>query len=100
MGATKDNHYTEKEFEIAYLFDAVAHPARKRMVDLLSKYPYCRNADLAIALNLSPTATMNHLNKLKRARLVDIRYEYHHYEVVLNLKQLNKITEYIEGLPV
>lgn len=46
MGAIKENHYTDKEFETAYLFDAVAHPARKRMVDLLSKYPFCRNTDL------------------------------------------------------
>lgn len=98
MGAIKENHYTDKEFETAYLFDAVAHPARKRMVDLLSKYPFCRNTDLAATLNLSPTATMNHLNKLKRAKLVDIRYEYHHYEVSLNSKQPNRITEYIEGL--
>ncbi len=98
MGAIKDNNYTEKEFEIAHLFDAFGHPARKRMIDLLSQYPFCRNTDLALILNLSPTAIMNHTNKLKRAKLVNIHYKHHHYEIVLNPKRLNMIVNYIEGL--
>lgn len=98
MGAIKDNNYTDKEFEIAYLFDALSHPARKRIVDKLTECPNCRNVDLARYLNLSQTAVMNHLLKMKRAKLIEIHYDLHHYEVILDKKRLETITKYIEGL--
>ena len=98
MGATKENNYNEKEIEIAYLCDAIAHPARKRIVDLLSKHHFCRNVELTSLLNLSPTAVMNHLIKLKRAELIEIKYGMHHYKVILNFQRLEVLIDYLSSL--
>ena len=98
MGAIKENNYNEKELEIAYLCDAIAHPARKRIVDLLYKYQFCRNIDLADSLNLSPTAIMNHLTKLKRADLIHIQYGMHHYKVILNSKKIKVLINYLNSI--
>ncbi len=98
MGAIKENNYTDKEFEIAHLFDAISHPARKRIVEKLTECAYCRNVDLSQYLNLSQTAVMNHLLKMKRAKLIEIHYDYHHYKVILDKKRLELITKFIEGV--
>lgn len=98
MGAIKDNNYTEKEFEIAHLFDALSHPARKRTIEYLKDVPFYMNTDLARLLNLSPASVMNHMIKLKRAKLVKITYQLHCYEVSLNRKRLEAIIDYVDGV--
>jgi predicted transcriptional regulator len=98
MGAIKENNYTDHEFEIAHLFDAIGHPARKRIIEILNQHNFHKNIDLAEYLNLSPACVMNHLNKLKRADLVSIRYDVHYYEIRLNKIRLKKIAEYIHGI--
>lgn len=98
MGAIKDNNYSEKELEIAYLFDAISHPARKRIVEYLRDYPFYLNTDLAKLLNLSPATVMNHVIKLKRAGIVKINYRIHCYEVSLNKKRLEIIKDYVESI--
>jgi len=96
MGIIKDNNYSEQELEIAKLFDAVSHPARKRILDLLQVNLVLRNTDLSSILNLTPTAVRNHLNKLKETRIIETYYDIHHHEIVLNPERLRLISDYLE----
>lgn len=96
MGIIKDNNYTDEELEIAKLFDAISHPARKRILDLLKENYVLRNIDLSELLNLSTTAVMNHLNKLRETRIIEDRYFIHYHIIVLKKDRLKKLTDYLE----
>jgi DNA-binding transcriptional ArsR family regulator len=98
MGAIKANNYVEEEISIAMLCDAISHPARKRMLDLLNDHVYLRNIDLVRLLNLSPTAIMNHINTMKKVDLVEINYSMHWYEVRLVRGRLDELIEYLEKI--
>lgn len=96
MGIIKENNYTEEEMEISQLFDAISHPARKRILDLLKERYVLRNIDLSDILNLSPTAVMNHLNKLRDSRIISVEYFIHFHVLSLNKERLKKIVSYLE----
>jgi DNA-binding transcriptional ArsR family regulator len=54
---------------VAGLFDALAEPTRRRVVELLGTRP-ARAGDLAAAIGTSPPAMSKHLKHLLRAGLV------------------------------
>jgi DNA-binding transcriptional ArsR family regulator len=54
---------------VAGLFDALADPTRRRVVELLGTRP-ARAGELAVAIGTSPAAMSKHLKHLLRAGLV------------------------------
>lgn len=54
---------------VAGLFDALADPTRRRVVELLGTRP-ARAGELALAIGISPPAMSKHLRHLLRAGLV------------------------------
>ena len=70
MGATKTEHFTDKQNAIAVLIKALAHPARVAIVEYLMKTENCICGDIVDRLPLSQPTVSQHLKELKTAGLI------------------------------
>ncbi len=75
MGLIKANDYNGEEWQISIITKAMAHPARKRIVELVLEQHCVRNADLPALLNLHQATVTQHLGVLYQANV--IRPIYH-----------------------
>ena len=69
-----DQRFTEatvNDSEMAFVARALAHPARIRIVRLLSEQTQCRGAELFSDLPLAQSTVSEHLRVLKTAGLVE-----------------------------
>ena len=53
MGAIKPNNYNDTELNISRLTDAIGHPIRTRMLELIKQNPFITQTQLEILLPLS-----------------------------------------------
>lgn len=87
MGAIKSNPYNFHETTVSLLARAVAHPARVKILGILTEVSAgCTNRDLAKWLNFSKANVKNHLDMMKDAEIIEVHYCVHYYSVELNEK--------------
>lgn len=70
MGATKTDHFTEKQNELAVLAKALGHPARIAILEYLIKVDSCICGDIVNELPLAQPTVSQHLKELKNAGLI------------------------------
>jgi len=70
MGATKTEHFTNKQNAIATMTKALGHPARIAIVEYLMKVDNCICGDIVNELPLSQPTVSQHLRELKNAGLI------------------------------
>src|SRR6476660_8016910 len=70
MGATKTEHFTDKQNDIATLAKALSHPARIAIMDYLLKVDACICGDIVNELPLAQPTVSQHLKELKNAGLI------------------------------
>ena len=70
MGATKTDHFTEKQNELATLAKAIGHPARVAIIDYLLKVDTCICGDIVNELPLAQPTISQHLKELKNAGII------------------------------
>lgn len=70
MGATKTDHFTDKQNEIAMLAKALGHPARIAIIEYLLKTESCICGDIVNELPLAQPTVSQHLKELKNAGLI------------------------------
>jgi DNA-binding transcriptional ArsR family regulator len=70
MGATKTEHFTAKQNEIASLMKALGHPARIAIIDYLLSVNTCICGDIVAELPLAQPTVSQHLKELKNAGLI------------------------------
>ena len=70
MGATKTEHFTEVQNELAILLKAMAHPARVAIIEHLLKTNACVCGDIVEVLPLAQATVSQHLKELKNAGLI------------------------------
>ena len=70
MGATKTDHFTDKQNTIATLAKALGHPARVAIIDYLLKVNSCICGDIVNELPLAQPTVSQHLKELKNAGLI------------------------------
>lgn len=70
MGATKTDHFTDKQNELAILTKALGHPARIAIIQYLLKVNTCICGDIVNELPLSQPTVSQHLKELKNAGLI------------------------------
>jgi ArsR family transcriptional regulator, arsenate/arsenite/antimonite-responsive transcriptional repressor len=83
MGASKTKQFSEYEKNIAKVGRALAHPARVRILEILYHQEWCRNTELSVELQLSPSSVHNHLQKLKEAQMIEIDFLPTFYKISL-----------------
>lgn len=70
MGATKTDHFTDKQNAIATLAKALGHPARIAIMEYLMKVDTCICGDIVNELPLAQPTVSQHLKELKNAGLI------------------------------
>ncbi len=70
MGATKTDHFTDKQNEMALLAKAIGHPARVAIIDYLLSVNTCICGDIVKELPLAQPTVSQHLKELKNAGLI------------------------------
>ena len=67
MGATKTDHFTEKQNAISAMAKALGHPARVAILEYLMKTEGCICSDIVNELPLAQPTVSQHLKELKTA---------------------------------
>ena len=70
MGATKTEHFTHRQNEIANVMKALGHPARVAIIDYLLSVDSCICGDIVNELPLAQPTVSQHLKELKNAGLI------------------------------
>ncbi len=70
MGATKTEHFTEKQNQIATIAKALGHPARIAIIEYLAKVNECICGDIVNELPLAQPTVSQHLKELKNAGII------------------------------
>ncbi len=70
MGATKTEHFTDRQNHLATLAKALGHPARIAILDYLLQVEGCICGDIVNELPLAQPTISQHLKELKNAGLI------------------------------
>ena len=70
MGATKTDHFTNEQNQIASLAKALGHPARVAIIEYLMSVDSCICGDIVNELPLAQPTVSQHLKELKNAGLI------------------------------
>lgn len=70
MGATKTDHFSKRQNELAALAKALGHPARVAIVEHLMKVDACICGSIVDKLPLAQPTVSQHLKELKNAGLI------------------------------
>ena len=70
MGATKTEHFTDKQNQIAKIAKALGHPARIAIIEYLMKVNECICSDIVNELPLAQPTVSQHLKELKNAGII------------------------------
>lgn len=98
MGATKTEHFTEKQNTIAMLAKALGHPARIAIIDYLIKVDTCICGDIVNELPLAQPTISQHLKELKNAGLITGNIEGNSICYCVDEQTLEKLQAYIAGI--
>jgi len=87
--------------DMAAVFDALGHPTRRRILDIVKASPGCGVGELAAHFDTSRIAVMHHLRQLEEAELILSRKEgrtrrLYHNPVPIQLIHDRWTTEYSE----
>lgn len=70
MGATKTDHFTDHQNQIATMAKALGHPARVAIIEYLLTVDTCICGDIVNELPLAQATVSQHLKELKNAGLI------------------------------
>lgn len=70
MGATKTDHFSDPQNELAKWMKAMAHPARIAIIEFLLRTESCICGDIVNELPLSQPTVSQHLKELKEAGII------------------------------
>lgn len=98
MGATKTDHFTDKQNSIATLAKALGHPARVAILDYLLKVDTCICGDIVNELPLAQPTVSQHLKELKNAGLIKGEVEGNRICYCIDQKVLQKLQQYFASM--
>lgn len=94
MGATKTEHFTDKQNEVALLTKALGHPARIAIIEYLMSVDTCICGDIVNELPLAQPTVSQHLKELKNAGLIKGTIERNAICYCINEKPIEKLINY------
>lgn len=98
MGATKTDHFTDKQNAIATLAKALGHPARVAIVEYLVKVDACICGDIVDELPLAQPTVSQHLKELKTAGIIKGSIEGNAICYCIDEKTIDKLQSYFVGI--
>ncbi len=98
MGATKTQHFTEEQNEIATLLKALAHPARIAIIEYLLSVDACICNDIVAEINLAQPTVSQHLKELKNAGIIQGEVEGKSICYCINPESFKKMEKFIDQI--
>ncbi|MFM7667159.1 MAG: ArsR/SmtB family transcription factor [Bacteroidota bacterium] len=98
MGATKTDHFTDKQNTIATLLKAFGHPARVAIMEYLMKVDTCICGDIVNELPLAQPTVSQHLKELKNAGLIKGNIEGNSICYCIDEKAIDKLQKYFSNI--
>jgi len=98
MGATKTDHFTDKQNAIATLAKALGHPARIAIIEYLLKVDTCICGDIVNELPLAQPTVSQHLKELKNAGLIKGEIEGNSICYCIDEKAFQKLQTYFTNI--
>lgn len=98
MGATKTEHFTDKQNTIATLAKALGHPARIAIVEYLIKVDTCICGDIVNELPLAQPTVSQHLKELKNAGLIKGSIEGNAICYCIDKKAIEQLQAYFANI--
>jgi len=98
MGATRTDHYSENQNEIAKIAKALGHPARVAIVDYLVKTNACICGDIVNELPLAQPTVSQHLKELKNAGIIKGEIEGNSICYCIDEQVVAKIEKYLSDI--
>ncbi len=98
MGATKTEHFTDKQNAIATLTKALGHPARIAIIEYLIKVDACICGDIVNELPLAQPTISQHLKELKNAGLIKGNVEGNSICYCIDEKAIARLQNYFTGI--
>jgi ArsR family transcriptional regulator, arsenate/arsenite/antimonite-responsive transcriptional repressor len=98
MGATKTEHFTDKQNAMAAIAKALGHPARIAIIDYLLKVDTCICGDIVNELPLAQPTISQHLKELKNAGLIKGTIEGTAVCYCIDEKTLEKFQNYFKNI--
>ena len=98
MGASKTEHFTDHQNEIATLAKALGHPARIAIIEYLISVDTCICGDIVNELPLSQPTVSQHLKELKNAGLIKGSIEGNAICYCVNEETLEKLNNFIQHI--
>jgi ArsR family transcriptional regulator len=94
MGATKTDHFTDKQNQIATLIKALGHPARVAILEHLLKVNACICSEIVEEVPLAQPTVSQHLKELKNAGLIKGTIEGNSICYCIDDKTFSKLQKY------
>ena len=98
MGASKTEHFTDKQNNIALLAKALGHPARIAIIEYLLSVETCICGDIVNELPLAQPTVSQHLKELKTAGIIKGETEGNSICYCIDEKALKKLQSYFGNL--
>jgi DNA-binding transcriptional ArsR family regulator len=97
MATAKTEEFTKKETDIADFAKALSHPARIKILKILSELNVCMCGEIVDLLPLSQATVSQHLKELKRVGLVEGEIEGPKVCYCINSKKLIEVKSLFEN---
>jgi ArsR family transcriptional regulator, arsenate/arsenite/antimonite-responsive transcriptional repressor len=100
VGATKTEHFTDKQNEVALLTKALGHPARIAILEYLMSVDTCICGDIVNELPLAQPTVSQHLKELKNAGLIKGSIEGNAICYCIDEKSIEKLINYFSKIKI
>ena len=100
MGASKTEHFTDKQNEIATLSKAMGHPARIAIIEYLMSVDTCICGDIVNVLPLAQPTVSQHLKELKNAGIIKGNIDGNAICYCIDEKVLGTLQNYFAGMSI
>ncbi|TVQ44186.1 MAG: ArsR family transcriptional regulator [Saprospirales bacterium] len=98
MGASKTEHYSSQQNQIATIAKALGHPARVAIIEHLLKVNQCICGDIVNELPLAQPTVSQHLRELKNAGIIQGTIEGNSICYCINEQTIDMLKTYISTI--
>jgi DNA-binding transcriptional ArsR family regulator len=98
MRLIKPDNYQPKEICISITANALSHPFRRRIIELILAGEISTRTEILKRTKLSKVAVYNHVEILINAKLITTVYHVHFEILQLNLTALSEMKNYLSEI--
>jgi len=100
MGASKTDHFTEKQNQLAAIAKALGHPARVAIIEYLLSVESCICGDIVNVLPLAQPTVSQHLKELKNAGIIKGTIEGKGICYCVNPEKIQVMSQFLDQIIV